>query len=324
MTVTAFEATSETPAAGPEPIPVTLLTGFLGSGKTTALNHLLNCDHGLNLAVIVNEFGNISIDDKLISQQAENIIELTNGCICCNQQGDLRKALREVLNSATDIDYIIVEASGLADPSPIASSFWNGDLGESVRLDGIITLVDSLNFDANLEYAEVAFSQLVNGDLILLNKVDLVEKNIPSLIEKGIRKINASAKVLTCVNGEVDPYLLLDVKLGKIKERMHETHRHTHDSAAFDSVNFESEQPFDSEQFRKFMTEIPQNAFRGKGIINVVGDDFRRIFHLVGNRCVVTQGKAWLEHEERKSQLVFIGRRIGETSLHSQLSECLV
>jgi len=314
-------------------IPVTILTGFLGSGKTTALNHILSYEHGLKVGVIVNEFGAISIDDKLITHKTQNIIELANGCICCSMQGDLLKALHQVSASADHIDYILLETSGLADPLPIASRLWDKDLGEAFRLDGIITIVDALNFDANLEYAEVAFSQLVNGDLILINKVDLVEINIPVLIQEGIRKINPSARMLNCVNANIDPYLLVDVSISKLKNRSSLANEqngvdalahHKHGPFEFDSFSFESERPFDAELFKTFINKIPASTYRAKGVLNVDYDDYRRIFHLVGNRCAVTEGSAWSEDEKRTSQLVFIGRELDKNSLLDQLTNCLI
>ena len=151
------------------------------------------------MAVIVNDFGDISIDDKLISRQAQNIIELANGCVCCSVQGDLLKALRQVTDSSYGIDYVLLETSGLSDPLPVAASILNNGPDSAIRLDGIVTMVDAWNFDDNLDNAEVAFSQLVNTDLILINKIDLVEEHVPELIQQGINKINNSARMLTCV-----------------------------------------------------------------------------------------------------------------------------
>jgi G3E family GTPase len=316
-----------------ETIPVTILTGFLGSGKTTALNHILGCEHGLKVGVIVNDFGAISIDAKLISSKAQNIIELANGCICCSMQGDLLKAMHQVIERSDDVDYILIETSGLADPLPIASSLWEYDMGDNIRLDGIITIVDALNFDANLEYAEVAFSQLVNGDLILINKVDLVDEHIPGLIRDGIRKINQSARMLTCVNARVDPYLLLDVSLSRLSGRevsagrqlvANSSSHDKHEASEFESIAFESERPIDVELFRAFISTIPTSAYRGKGVLNIADDEARRVFHLVGDRCAVTEGRPWGQNEKRKSQLVFIGRQLKKTSLLEQLSGCLV
>ncbi len=312
-------------------IPVTILTGFLGSGKTTLVNHILGSGHGLKVAVIVNEFGDISIDDKLISHQAQNIIELANGCICCTMQGDLLQAIHQVTDASNDIDYILLETSGLSDPLPVAASILTNEPADVVRLDGIVTLVDAWNFDANLENAEVAFSQLVNTDLILINKVDLVEEHVPELIQQGIKRINRSARMLTCVNGKVDPYLLVDVNLSKLKQHWdvssaaeYETfdvgRRHKNDLSEFDSISFESHKPFAPGSFRAFIADMPANVYRGKGILNIADDDHRRIFQLVGERCVVSQSRPWRRDEKRITQLVLIGRQLSKTDLLARLA----
>jgi len=312
------------------PIPVTILTGFLGSGKTTLVNHVLGSSHGLKVAIIVNEFGDISIDDKLISRQAQNIIELANGCVCCSMQGDLLKAIHRITEASNNIDYILLETSGLSDPLPVAASILNKDLGNIVRLDGIVTLVDAWNFDANLERAEVAFSQLVNTDLLLINKIDLVEEHIPELIEQGIRKINRRARMLTCTNGKVDPWLLLDVDLSTLEQHYDESrvaehgtfdngHRHKNGLSEFDSISFESQKPFDPELFRAFIDDIPVNVFRGKGILNIADDNHRRVFQLVGERCVVSKDRPWMPDEKRTTQLVLIGRRLRSANLLERL-----
>ena len=316
----------------PAPIPVTILTGFLGSGKTTLLNHILGSGHGLKVAVIVNDFGDISIDDKLISQRAHNIIELANGCVCCSMQGDLLKAIHQVTDTSINIDYILLETSGLSDPLPVAASILNNEPGNVVRLDGIVTVVDAWNFDANLEHAEVAFSQLVNTDLILINKIDLVEEHVPGLIQQGIQKINPAARMLTCANGKVDPSLLLDVNLSRLKHHWetppaagHDTpdngRRHKDGLSGFDSISFESRKPFDPDLFRTFIDEIPANVYRGKGLLNIAGDNHRRVFQLVGERCVVSKGRPWTPGENRTTQLVLIGRQLRSTGLLDRLHE---
>ena len=312
-------------------IPVTILTGFLGSGKTTLLNHILGSGHGLKVAVIVNDFGDISIDDKLISQRAQNIIELANGCVCCSMQGDLLKAIHQVTDASNNIDYILLETSGLSDPLPVAASILNNEPGNAIRLDSIVTLVDAWNFDANLEHAEVAFSQLVNTDLILINKIDLVEEHVPGLIQQGIQKINPTARMLTCVNGKVDPCLLLDVNLSRLKHHWqtpsaagHGTpddgRRHKDGLSGFDSITFESRKPFEPGLFRAFLADIPASVYRGKGILNIAGDDHRRVFQLVGERCAVTKDRPWMPGEERRTQLVLIGRRLSDSGLSARLN----
>ena len=297
------------------PIPVTILTGFLGSGKTTLVNHVLGSHHGLKVAVIVNEFGDVSIDDKLISRQAQDIIELANGCICCSMQGDLLKAIHQVTEASNNIEYVLLETSGLSDPLPVAASIMNNNLGNLVRLDGIVTVVDALNFDANLEHAEIAFNQLVNTDLILINKIDLVDEYVPEQIQQGIQKINRPVRVLSCVNGKVDIPLLLDVNLFELKrhydkssvvgnETFVQSHGHNSELSEFDSISFESNRPIEANLFRAFIDDIPSDVYRGKGILNIAEDNYRHIFQLVGERSVITRDRQWTHDEERKTHLI--------------------
>ena len=324
--MTLSESGVEPPA---HPVPVTVLTGFLGSGKTTLLNHLLESGHGLRVGVIVNEFGEISIDDKLISRQTDNLVELANGCVCCTMQGDLFRALRQVIESDNDVEYILVETTGLADPLPIAQSLMARELGERFRLDGIVTVVDAENFDANLDYAEVAYNQMVNGDIILINKIDLVGDHIPGLIESGIRKINDSAEIMTCVNSRVDPKILLDVEISRLAgdraphDAMSGPKEADHEHLDVESVSLRFDRPFDAARFRSFTSNRPRGVIRGKGILNVADNDNRLVFHLVGDRCMVTVGEPWAAMEERRTELVFIGRDLDKASLTQRLERCL-
>ncbi|HEY9652237.1 MAG TPA: GTP-binding protein [Coleofasciculaceae cyanobacterium] len=220
-------------------LPVTIITGFLGSGKTTLLNHILTNQQGLKTAVLVNEFGEIGIDNELIVTTSENMVELSNGCICCTINNDLAEAVYKVLEREDKVDYLVVETTGLADPLPVALTFLGTELRDMTRLDSIVTLVDCANFSLDLFNSEAAASQIAYGDIILLNKVDLVDEGDVDSLEIRIRDMKADARILRTTKSQVPLPLILSVGLfesdkyfkdeSATHEHDHEHHEHDHD-----------------------------------------------------------------------------------------------
>ena len=200
---------TSTPA--PAGIPVTILTGFLGAGKTTLLNHILTNQSGVKTAVLVNEFGEIGIDNDLIVSTGEEMVELSNGCICCSINDELMETVEKVIERPEPLDYIVVETTGLADPLPVAMTFLGSELREQTRLDSIITLIDAENFDESVLDTQAGRAQVIYGDILLLNKCDLVAEERLVELEEQLRAVKNDARILRSVKGDATAMLLRSV-----------------------------------------------------------------------------------------------------------------
>lgn len=224
-------------------LPVTIITGFLGSGKTTLLNHILTNQQGIKTAVLVNEFGEVGIDNELIVTTGDDMVELSNGCICCTINNDLVNAVYKVLEREDKVDYLVVETTGVADPLPVALTFLGTELRDMTRLDSIVTVVDCANFSLDLFNSQAAYSQISYGDIILLNKVDLVDEADVDALEVRIRDMKQGARILRTNKSQVPLPLILSVGLFESDkyfdteesehEHHHEHHEH-HDHSACD------------------------------------------------------------------------------------------
>jgi G3E family GTPase len=302
-------------------LPVTIVTGFLGSGKTTLVNHILARQHGLRSAVMVKAIGNIAIDGALIVGADDDTVELANGCICCSINNDLVEAIFRLLRREPAVDYLIVETSVLADPLPIVLTFLRSESRDLVRVDAIVAVADAESFSLDLFDSNAAVNQLHYADIVLLNKCDTVAPAAAAAVEEKIRAIADSARIVRTSRARIP--LPLIVSAGRFRsdryfaDQGHDNHHLLADG--FEAVSFASDRPFAADQFQSFLEQLPREVFRAKGILSVDGTGKPQVFHLVGKHFTLDEAPA---AAERGSRLVLIGRNLDGPQLRARLEAC--
>jgi len=332
-------------------IPVTVLTGYLGAGKTTLLNRILSENHGKKYAVIVNEFGEIGIDNDLIIGADEEVFEMNNGCVCCTVRGDLVRIIEGLMKRKGKFDAIILETTGLADPAPVAQTFFvDEDVRDRTALDAVVTVADAKWLSQRLKDAPEAKSQIAFADVIVLNKADLVSPAEMAEVEARIRGINPYAKLhrtercqvaLSDVleRGAFDLDRILEIEPAFLEEDDHDHHHHDHDhhhhhhglkhyhDEDMQSLALRTDKPLDPTRFMPWLQDLVaregQKILRSKGILSFEGDDDRYVFQGVHMMLEGDHQRKWRDDEPRESRVVFIGRELPEQAIREGFARCI-
>jgi len=333
---------------GAHKVPASVLTGFLGSGKTTLLNHILRENHGKRIAVIENEFGEVGIDDSLVQggklADEENIVEMNNGCICCTVRGDLiaglKKLIKQAKKSGKPLDGVLIETTGLADPGPVAQTFFADDfVAQYMRLDGILTLVDAKHIIQHLDdekpegVENEAVEQIAFADRILLNKCDLATEDELQEVERRIRAINATVPIKRSTNSVVEMDYILGIRgfsLDKILEQddafLDDNTEHQHDERVT-SVGVDVPGEVDQDKLEKWLAwllkEKGVDLFRSKGVLAVQGMQKKFVFQAIHMIFAKSQEGVWEKGEERRCKMIFIGKNLSREELTSGFMQCM-
>jgi G3E family GTPase len=318
-------------------VPVTILTGFLGAGKTTLLNRILREDHGKRIAVIENEFGEVGVDSEIIEKSDEQIVEMNNGCICCTVRGDLIRILGSLKEKreakAMKFDRVIIETTGMADPGPVAQTFFTDEeIGDYYLLDSIITLVDAKHADQQLDEFTEAQQQVGFADRILMSKTDLVSEDEVKKLAERIRFMNPRAPIKRVNFGEAPLAEVLDLRgfnLNAVLEIdpkfLTDLHHEHHDEV--ESFVYKSAKPFDNDKLEQFLSGMVQvygpDLLRYKGVLWMKGNPRRVVFQGVHMMMGGDLGKPWAKSEKKESIMVFIGKKLPKDLFVAGLEQCL-
>ncbi|MCQ6275858.1 GTP-binding protein [Bacillus sp. V3B] len=319
-------------------IPVTILTGYLGAGKTTLLNRILTEKHHQKIAVIVNEFGEVGIDNQLVVDADEEILEMNNGCICCTVRGDLIRILRTLVFSMEQgkvkFDRVLIETTGLADPAPVAQTFFMDELlSEKFEVDSIITVVDSKHVTRHLDGHDEAQEQIAFADVIIINKTDLVSDEDLNRLGRRITNINPAAKRLHAQNCNINLKDILGINTFDVNRKLEidphflEDHHHHHHDDKVSSIAFREERTLDLEKVDLWMDylvrEKGEDLLRYKGILHIKGMEQRIVFQGLHMLFSGHPDRKWKENETRLSELVFIGKDLNKEELEQQFKNCI-
>lgn len=322
-------------------IPVTILTGFLGAGKTTLLNHVLTADHGQKIAVIVNEFGEVGIDNQLVVGADEEIFEMNNGCICCTARGDLIRILGELMlarkgaggSRKAEFDRVLIETTGLADPAPVAQTFFVDEaIADAYKLDAIVTVVDAKHAGQHLDDGHEAQEQVAFADVILLNKVDLVSEDETAKLELRLKSMNGTAKLYRTQQSQIDITHILGIGAFDLEKKLEidpgflEEEAHEHDDDVT-SLFFREERPLDLEKLERFLqvwlSEHGTDTFRYKGVLHIKGVKQRVIFQGIHMLFASAPDREWKAAEIPHNEFVIIGRNLDEAWFREQFESCV-
>ncbi|KAB7704404.1 GTP-binding protein [Bacillus aerolatus] len=319
-------------------IPVTILTGYLGAGKTTLLNRILTEKHNQKTAVIVNEYGEVGIDNQLVVGADEEILEMNNGCICCTVRGDLIRILRTLVFSMEEgkvrFDRVLIETTGLADPAPVAQTFFMEEmLCEKFEVDSIVTVVDSKHVTKHLDSHDEAQEQIAFADVIILNKTDLVSDDDLSVLERRIIKMNPAAKRMHAQNCNINLRDILGIHTFDVNRKLEidphflDDHHHHHHDDHVSSIAFREEKPLDMNKVEQWMSYLIQekgeDLLRYKGILHIQGIQERLVFQGIHMLFSGRPDRKWKENETRLSELVFIGKNLNKEELEQQFNNCI-
>jgi len=316
--------------------PVTVVAGFLGSGKTTLINHVLNSDHGLRIGVVVNDFGAINIDAELISDVNEGMVSLANGCICCVTRTDLISAVLKLADKEHELDHILIESSGIAYPESVVKALMTPEIRSAILLDGVITLVDAeqLLLIDDEEALKMAKKQIEGANLVVLNKTDLVSEETLRKVHARIANINSSLQILETSHSKIPLEILLGINgnlasrpinVDELTSDKHREHNHSH-GIQFETWTYESREPLSLEALQIFLKHVPKSVYRVKGFIYSAEKPHKRILlQLVGRRATLAVIGNW-EEELRQTRLVFIAKKetINFKAIEGALNECIV